>query len=96
MDIGDGGALDDLARLHAIEHLVVCLWTFYAYGEAAPRNMSVEAAARELQEGVLGTLAEGRGAEELRTLIRLHARLIMDRVVENARTMDELRGRGAP
>ncbi len=82
----------DLARLYALEHLVTTLWSFYAAESAGRHGVTVTRAATDLASGVVGTMVEANMPPGFRDLMVAKARELMDRVVENARTMDELAG----
>lgn len=83
----------DLARLYALEHMVTTLWSFYAAQQADVFGLTVEAVARDLSSGVQGTIVETRMPIGFRDLMREKVRGLMNTVIENARTMDELSGK---
>ncbi len=86
-------AVNDLARLYALEHMVTTLWYFHVVGIAGQQDCSATQVALELREGILSTVVEGRMPRPLLDLMRSNVAKLLDDVVANARNNDELTGR---
>ena len=94
MDQNDPHAfgVDDLARLMAIEHMVTTLWSFFAFNQADAFGRPAADVARELSEGIHGTIIDGRLPHPVRDRMRGHVNRLMDVVIANAETADSFKG----
>lgn len=85
--------MEEQARLLALEHMVVTLWSCFVFNQADALGVDATTAARGFKQGVEGALADASLPAELGNLVRRRVGAMMGDVVANARNQDELRGK---
>ncbi|GAA0197747.1 hypothetical protein GCM10010203_55910 [Actinomadura yumaensis] len=91
-------AIDQLARLAAIEHAMAVQWYTFACNQADRLDLPVAEVAAAFKEGVCGSLLDGYAdvPPPIRDLVRAHATRSMNHVMKMARLNDQQTGRGKP
>ncbi len=83
---------EEEARLIALEHMTVTLWTFFSINQASAHGLKAAQVGDFLAKGMGGTVADAAGSREMRALVLAKTRALFDRVQENCRLCDEMGG----